>query len=156
MKISLFKKRIKGSVVDLCPTHTFEASHENDYVKTVCFDICLHDSFTVVGRCDLRVGMNEELYYLGNIGYHVHEAWRGNYYAYEACLLLFDLAWQVYQMEEIIITCNQDNIPSRKTLEKLKGVLLKIADVPQDHYCYKIGEKTKCIFWYNLASRFLG
>lgn len=153
MRFSFFKKRIKGKIVDLAPTYTIKADASNQYVNSYLFNICLHDSMIVVGKCDLRVGMNEELYYLGQIGYSVIEEYRGNHYAYQACLLLFELAKEQYGMEDLIITCNPDNLPSRKTLEKLGGELIEIADVPTNHYCYKIGDYQKCIFRYDLRKR---
>lgn len=150
MKFSFFKKRIKGKEIDLVPTFTVEPHDSNNHVKTVGFDICLTDSFIKVGRCDLRIGMNEELYYLGNIGYSVFSEFQGNHYAMKACLLLFEEAKHKYHMEELIITCNPDNEASRRTLEKLNGNMLEVAQVPSDHYCYKIGDYYKCIFKYTL------
>ncbi len=150
MKFNLFKKRVQGRVVDLVPTMSFQGDPDNGFSPTFCFNICLHDSFEIVGRCDLRVGSNREIYYLGNIGYHVDEAYRGNHYAYYACLLLFEVAKEKYGMEKLIITCNPDNVASRKTCEKLQGQLLEIAKVPVDHYCYRVGDKEKCIFNYYL------
>lgn len=150
MKFSLFKKRIKGTEVDLVPTVMIDPSESNRYVPSYCFDICLHDSWITVGRCDLRVGMNEELYYLGQIGYSIKPDFRGNHYAYKACLLLFKEAKEKYGMEQLIITCNPDNIASFKTLKKLQGELLEIAEVPKNHYCYRIGDYQKCIFRYYL------
>jgi len=150
MIFSFFKKRIPGEEVDLCPMFTLEAKPENNYVTTLYYDICLHETKTVVGQCSLRVGMNEELYYLGNIGYTVFEDYRGHNYAYKACQLLFQEAKQKYKMEELIITCNPDNIPSRKTLEKLNGELIEIVPIPKDHCCYRAGDREKCIFKYKL------
>ncbi len=150
MRFAWFKKRVRGKIVDLVPTYTLEPSAENQFVPSYYFDICLHDSLVVVGRCDLRVGMNEELYYLGQIGYSVHPEYRGHGFAYQACLLLFSLAREQYGMKELIITCNPDNVASRKTLEKLKGELVEIALVPKDHYCYRVGDLEKCIFHYSL------
>lgn len=69
-----------------------------------------------MGSCDLRIGHNENLYYGGNIGYRVEEAYRGNHYAGKACLLLFELA-RKHDLQYLIITCNPDNAASRKTCE---------------------------------------
>lgn len=93
----------------------------------------------------MRIGMNEKLYFGGNIGYSIREEFRGHHYAGKACLLLFDLARR-HGMEEIIITCNPDNWPSRKTCEYVGGVLKEIAELPMDSDMRKKGEPHKCIY----------
>ena len=98
-----------------------------------------------MGVCDLRLGHNEKLYYGGNVGYRVHEPYRGHHYAAKACRLLFQLAKQ-HDMGYVIITCNPDNIPSRKTLEHLNGELLEIVELPPDNDMRQNGETHKCIF----------
>ena len=55
-------------------------------------------------------------------------------------------------MTELIITCSPDNIPSRRTLEKLGGTLLETANVPEDHWLYQRGEKVKNIYRYDLLA----
>lgn len=119
---------------------------ESEQRDSVDFRILTVDSHIPVGHCDLRFGMNEELYYAGNIGYRVYEPYRGHGYAYQACQLLFRLAREKYGMSELIITCSPDNIPSLKTLEKLGGVLLETVNVPAWHWLYKRGETVKNIY----------
>ncbi len=150
LKFLLSNKKIVGTVVDLLPVYKVNPDHSNQYVTTLYYDILIHNENIQVGRCDLRVGHNEELYYLGNIGYTVFMEHRGNRYAYYACLLLLDLAYSKYEMNRLIITCNPDNIASKKTLERLKGNYLGIENVPEDHCCYRMNEKVKCIFEYRL------
>ena len=94
--------------------------------------------------------MNEELYYAGNIGYRIYGGFRGHHYAYEACLLLFQIAKEKYYMDELVITCSPENIPSHKTLEKLNGTLEDVVEVPSWHWLYRRGEKVKEIFRYQL------
>ena len=94
--------------------------------------------------------MNDMLYYAGNIGYHVYERYRGNGYAYKACLELFKIAKNVYHMDKLIITCSPDNIASKKTLIKLGGQLLETCDVPKDHWLYLRGETVKEIYLFKL------
>ena len=53
-------------------------------------------------------------------------------------------------MDSLIITCNPDNLPSRRTLEELGGELKAIVDVPKAHYLYQYGDVQKCIFEYHL------
>ena len=145
---SLFskKKRYYGRLIDIMETNR----HQEGEVTVSQYSIVLHNSQTVVGDCDLRVGMNDELYYAGNIGYNIIYNYRGNGYAYEACRLLFEVAKEKFHMKELIITCSPDNIASRKTLERLSGVYCETTPVPSSHWLYKRGEMVKNIYRYTL------
>ena len=61
-----------------------------------------------MGKIDLRIGHNGNVYYGGNIGYSVDKKYRGHHYAGKACLLLFELA-KKHHMDYLIITCVPDN-----------------------------------------------
>ncbi len=97
------------------------------------------------GTCDLRIGHNQKTYYGGNIGYRVEEPCRGNHYAGKACRLLFGLAKR-HGLDYLIITCNPDNYPSRKTCEYAGGRLKEIVDLPEDNDMRLEGETRKCIY----------
>jgi len=101
---------------------------------------------TKVGECDIRFGMNEELYYAGNVGYNVSPVYRGHHYAYYGCLSLFQIVKEAYGLDEIIITCSPDNIASKRTIERLGGQFLECVDVPKSHWLYKRGETVKNIY----------
>lgn len=143
------KNRREGKVVDLVEERTIDASSFNNYVPSIVYGIYRHHSHIRVGNCDLRLGMNDELYYAGNIGYRIEPPYRGNGYAYEACRILLDLAKEK-GMQEVIITCSPDNIASLKTLEKLGGTYLETTDVPESHWLYQRGEKVKNIYRWTL------
>jgi predicted acetyltransferase len=97
-----------------------------------------------VGQIDLRLGYTWDLVrYGGQIGYGVHESFRGNHYAAKACLLLKSVAKQ-YGMDVLWITCNPDNWPSRKTCESIGATLVEIVNVPENNDMYQRGEKQKC------------
>ena len=130
--------------VTLVEEQDIPADSRNSYVPSVLYGIELHGQR--IGDCDLRLGMNEELYYAGNIGYNIQKEYRGHGYAYEACRILFRLARTKYHMEELIITCSPDNLASKKTLEKLGGQLLETVEVPADHWLYQRGETVKDIY----------
>jgi hypothetical protein len=100
-----------------------------------------------VGRCDLRVGEAPEIAYAGHIGYRVHLPYRGHHYAKRASRLLLGFAHEI-GINEILITCDPDNIPSRRTLEDLNGDYHGIVRVPQDSACYENGDRLKCQFYY--------
>ena len=129
--------------------HTAEADPVKGWVPAYHFDICLPDG-TKIGRCDLRIGHNQKLYYGGNIGYTVFPDYRGNHYAEKACRLLFELARR-HGLGYVIITCNPDNLPSRRTCERLGGELLEIAELPEDNDMRRDrGYTHSCVFRFDL------
>ena len=144
------QKRYEGEVIDLIEERIEQPSAWNHYVKSIYYGIYLPKTQIKVGRCDLRVGMNEELYYAGNIGYRIEEMYRGHSYAYYACLQLFEMAKNEYGMKEMILTCSPDNIASKRTLEKLEGSYIETVDVPNSHWLYQRGETIKSIYHYEL------
>lgn len=83
-----------------------------------------------MGRIRLRVGWNEEIIkYAGQVGYAVEPAFRGHHYAEAACRQIVPLARR-HGMEQLWITCQPDNIASRRTLERLGAEYAGILDVP--------------------------
>ena len=99
---------------------------------------------TIAGSISLRIGSSNDLQmYLGNLGYNVYPAARGNHYAERACRLLMSLARR-HGMREVWITCNPDNMASRKTCERLGAEYLETVSLPSDHILYQRGERTKC------------
>jgi tagatose 1,6-diphosphate aldolase len=97
-----------------------------------------------VGDCDLRVGTTERLErYGGHIGYGVEEPHRGNRYAARACRLLLPVARE-QGMQVLWITCNPENIASRRTCELAGGEFVDIVSLPPDIDMYARGERYKC------------
>jgi predicted acetyltransferase len=115
------------------------------YVPAYKFAILLEKSNTKIGFIDIRIGYNQGLYYGGHIGYTVYEDFRGYNYAMKACKLIKKVALD-HNMKKLYITCNPDNMASRKTCEKLGLSLLEIANLPKDNDMYIEGERQKCIY----------
>ena len=107
------------------------------------------EDHTIVGQITLQVADGEMVYFIGHIGYRVNEAFRGNNYALKACRLIIRQA-RKHNMKELIITCNPDNIPSRRTLERLGGALKEIVPLPVEHELYQKGDREKCIFMFDI------
>ena len=135
---------LKDNEIELTLERKTEGNPEKGWVPAYHFAICKPDG-TKMGVCDLRIGHNEMLYYGGNIGYRIEEEYRGHHYAGKACLLLFELA-KKHNLEYLIITCNPDNYPSRKTCEYAGGKLIEIAEVPEGNDMRERGETEKCIY----------
>ena len=98
------------------------------------YDICVGD--IAVGKISVRIGNNYHSYYNGNIGYEIDKEYRGNNYAYNACKLVLQVA-KAHGMNELILTCDESNIASYKTIEKLGADLIEIVKPPEDYFAYR-------------------
>ena len=139
---------LKNDEIKLVLERTAEGDPVKNWVPAYYFSICDLNG-TKMGSCDLRIGYNERLYYGGNIGYGIEEAYRGHHYAGKACLLLFELA-RKHEMDYLIITCNPNNHASQKTCEYAGGTLLEIAELPDWHNMREEGETEECIYRFDL------
>ena len=127
-----------------------EADETKGYVPVYRFDMVRLSDGAVLGQIDLRLGYTRNLYFGGNIGYVVKEEFRGNGYAKKACKLVFEIA-RAHNMPYLIISCREDNIPSRKTLEGLNGTLLETRVPPSYSSLYRLGQTTPhCVFRFDL------
>lgn len=98
----------------------------------------------IAGAVSLRIGQTEDLRrYLGHIGYGVYPPARGAHLAERATRLLFPLA-RAHGLAELWITANPDNLPSRRTCERLGGRLIDIVDLPITHPLFLRGDRRKC------------
>jgi predicted acetyltransferase len=99
-----------------------------------------------VGRIRLRVGWSDDVIrYAGHIGYAVEPAHRGRRYAERACRLIVPLAKR-HGMTNLWITCQPDNMPSRRTLERLGAECVGVIDVPPGYPLDAGAERKKLCF----------
>ena len=140
----------EGEIVDLIENYRFSEQTAFDGVPVVYYAIRLHGSDRIVGKCDLRLKMDDYMYYYGHVGYSIHPEDRGHHYALEACKVLFRIAKEEFSMNELYITCNPDNDASYKTLTKLNGKLIEVARIPENHELYRAGNRYKCIFLFKI------
>lgn len=124
---------------------TLPADPERGYMPSYEFGIHDAKEGQEIGLICLRVGPDDALYYAGHIGYMVDPEYRGHHYAAKACKLIFSLARR-HGMESLLITCNPDNLPSRRTCERVGGRLLEVVDLPEDSEMYLEGEQRKCVY----------
>jgi tagatose 1,6-diphosphate aldolase len=98
----------------------------------------------IAGGIGLRVGTTPaiEMYY-GHIGYNVYPPARGRHFAERACRLLLPLA-RSHGLDVLWITCNPDNLASRRTCERLGMTLVDIVSVPPSEPLYARGDREKC------------
>jgi predicted acetyltransferase len=104
-----------------------------------------------VGSINLRNATSPHIeFYAGQIGYAVDAAWRGRRYAARALRLLFPLARRL-EIETLWITCDPDNLASRRTAELAGAELTGIVDVPEDCIIFKAGHPRKCRYRIDLG-----
>jgi tagatose 1,6-diphosphate aldolase len=99
-----------------------------------------------MGRIRLRVGWSEDVIrYAGQVGYAVERAHRGHRYAARACRLIMPLAKQ-HGMTNLWMTCQPDNMASRRTLELLGAEYVGAIDVPPEYPLDASVERRKMCF----------
>lgn len=99
-----------------------------------------------LGTINLRLGGGDHLErYAGHVGYAVDPAHRGKRYAAEALRQLVPLAREL-GADALWITCDPDNLASRRTCELAGGCLVEVVDVPPDCVLYQSGHTRKCRF----------
>ncbi len=104
----------------------------------------------IAGTIGLRISCSPDIeMYFGHIGYKVFPIARGRRYAERGARLLLPLA-RAHGMTTLWITCNPDNIASRKTCERLGSELVEIVPVPPDHPLYARGDREKCRYRWRL------
>lgn len=92
----------------------------------------------VIGMINIRHCLNDYLLNLGgHIGYSVHPQYRKQGYATKMLqeALKYCREWEI---TPVLVTCNKNNIASRKTIEKCSGVFENE---------YRNGEETVLRFW---------
>jgi predicted acetyltransferase len=98
----------------------------------------------IAGGIGLRVGDTPDIRtFTGHVGYHVYPPARGHHYAERACRLLLPLARR-HGMRDVWITCNPENVASRRTCERLGARLVEIVPIPPEHPFHSKGERAKC------------
>ncbi len=97
-----------------------------------------------LGRIRLRVGDSRHVVmYAGHVGYGVEERHRGHRYAERALRLLLPVA-QGLGLKALWVTCDPENIASRKTLERVGAQFVETVDVPEDCVISQSGHPRKC------------
>jgi len=144
----LTKFRDPGELVDgdlrLVVSELVPADPIKGYVPAYKFAMTVVGADSAVGNIQLRLGATDGLViYGGQIGYGVDEPFRGRRFAARSCRLLFPLA-RLHGFTELWVTCNPDNIASRRTCELAGAELVETVDLPADNDMYARGERQKC------------
>lgn len=135
--------------LELVLTRKTPANKEKGYFPAYEFEIRNRKTGIKMGGIHLRIGYNENIKYGGNVGYGVDENYRGQRYAARSLKLLFPLA-KKHGLKTLWITCNPENIPSRRTCEIAGGKLIEIVDLPKHNDQYQRGERKKCRYRFDI------
>jgi predicted acetyltransferase len=113
-----------------------EVNLEKAFVPRYVFDIILQKENVKIGFVVIRAGLTEQLAVRGgHIGFEIDEKYRGHNYASKAVMLLKPFTKEIL-VENALITCDEDNSASRRTIEKCGGELIGIVkdvDVPEEN-----------------------
>lgn len=99
------------------------------HAKSMIFKIIHRTSRREAGELSLRIGDSPCMFYLGHIGYHIDPPYRGHAGAYQACSMCVPLLLDM-GLSTLVITTDDDNLPSIRTCEKLGCHLECTVDVP--------------------------
>jgi predicted acetyltransferase len=119
--------------------------HSFHRVPTYSFRMFSQHSEQELGQINLRIGSTPHLErYAGHIVYGVYGAHRGHHYAARSVALLLPLA-RHHSIDPIWITCDPENVASRRSLEIAGAEFVEIVEVPQNCGIRRFGGKLhKC------------
>ena len=117
--------------------------HTHHQVPTYFFRMMSENRNVELGRVNLRIGSTLHVErYAGHIGYGVHPAYRGHHYAARSVQLLLPVA-RTLGIDPMWITCDPENMASRRSLEIAGAKMIEIVDVPEDCGIRKYGGKAR-------------
>ena len=94
------------------------------------------------GHINFRVGESEHVRHcVGHVGFEVAEAFRGRGYAWQASRALAPFIRSIYPA--VILTCDPDNLASRRTIEDLGALFMDEVAVPAHDPQYERGSRAK-------------
>jgi len=116
------------------------------YDSTYDCAMCLRDDAQPAGRIALRIWASDYyVRYAGHVAYSVVPEHRGHRYAARSCRLLLPLARR-HGLTALWITCDPDDVASRRTCELVGAQLVEVVDVPAGTRTplYERDERRKC------------
>lgn len=118
--------------------------HPYHRVPTYAFRMVHAETGEDMGGIRLRVGSTPHVErYAGHIGYDVREGFRGHRYAARAVRLVMPLARRV-GLDPVWITCDPENVASRRSIELAGGRFVEIVEVPAECAIRQSGHPLKC------------
>lgn len=138
--------KIEGKEIDLILKKYCEAIPEKGWVPKFVYNVVLHNTKTIVGECEARIGDTANLFYNGHIGYSINPEFRGNGYAGKAVELLLPI-FKENGIYKVYITNSPENNNSKRVCEKLNAKFLGLFELPMDNAMrIEDGETYKNVF----------
>jgi len=129
-------KTIKGNTLTLKLIETFVG--DDRVIPFYYYDIYLNSISSAIGKISIRIGHNEHSYFNGNVGYEIDEPFRGNGYAKLAVMMTYKIA-KFHNLTYLIISCDDDNYPSKSVIIKLGGTHIESIRPPKNYVFYYDG-----------------
>ena len=131
---------LQNSEVTVSLSAVLRADYAKRYCPTHSFDILVDN--VVVGAIRFRIGQSKHLlYYSGQIAYGIEAPYRGNRYATQALLAVLPHCFEYFP--KIYVTCDPDNVASRRTIEAVSHEFLGLVEVPKNNPMYREGHRKK-------------
>ena len=129
-----YKKALENFQDYLNDLHNYSKGNDLPQGEVITSTFWLIDKKEVVGVVRIR---HQELECAGHIGYDISPDCRNRGYGFQLLKLALEKAIKI-GIEEVILTCNIDNIASEKIIQKNNGKLLgTIFDEEENEYLYK-------------------
>ena len=142
--------RLIDGELELILADTSRANPRRHYVPSYGFQMTHADSGDSMGRLSVRIGDIDMItQYAGHIGYNVTPRFRGHHYAARSCKLVVPVL-RHHGINPVWITCNPDNLPSRRTCELLGATLVNVVKLPETTEMYRDGDRYKCRYRWEL------
>ncbi|MGB3827464.1 MAG: GNAT family N-acetyltransferase [Ornithinimicrobium sp.] len=123
-QLDIFEREARGA-------HLPPGQVPGDYLVAEVAEVGPAGAAGVVGRVSIRHSLTPVLFEIGgHVGYAVRPAFRGRGYA-TAMLRLSVLRLAELGVDEVLVTCDEDNTASRRTIERCGGVLEDIRHVAE-------------------------
>ena len=120
-------------------------SGDDKMIPFYYYDIFRKSDMQAVGKISVRIGNNFHSYYNGHIGYEIFKEFRGQGLACKACGLVLSVA-RLHGMEFVYLTCDESNVGSQKTIEKLGAEFVECTEVPREYFAWYEGMERQLIY----------
>ena len=120
------------------------AAHAIHHVPAYHFQMVQAGSGEELGSINLRYAFTRYIeLFAGHVGYAVHPTNRGHRYATRSLRLLMPLAARL-RLDPLWVTCDPENLESRRCLELAGAQFMEIVKVPEDCEIHRAGHPWKC------------